>query len=431
MYVLKITNDGIYTNKNDHCHAPDYKKIQNAVFKHLLRIKVSSDMFMTGFNVYNHCYTQLQNLSNQIWLRQSSILDLGSYTYYKSFIYRLKNELYPTTRQNDGSFDFDRDKIVTKEGNNFILIDDYENTGSLVLGDHQLLSVLNFSQCCLFADGTFKSSTSDFYQLYNIHILTQGGITIPIIFCFLSNKAENTYFQLFARIKQWFTMQQIEFNPSTIMIDYEIAAYNALRRIFPLSNIRGCLFHFAQCIWQKLSELGFKTLYNNCQHFETLVNYMVAIALVPPDMMHNAWNIILQEARRTNTDITSLLQYFYRTWLVNEHQLFNINTWNHWSNQGPRTNNNVESFHSKLGRMMTSRRPNFYQIITILAEMNDQAKVYYTRILIGHSPNKRKKKYVEADERLERLKFLFIQNPDYTLEFYMLNVGRAMRFINE
>jgi hypothetical protein len=45
-------------------------------------------------------------------------------------------------------------------------------------------------------------------------------------------------------------------NPRFITIDFERGAIGALKNIFPNALIKGCNFHFNQCLFKKIQELG-------------------------------------------------------------------------------------------------------------------------------------------------------------------------------
>ena len=47
------------------------------------------------------------------------------------------------------------------------------------------------------------------------------------------------------------------------MMDYEKAPMNSLNSRFPDTEQPGCLFHFAQSLYRKFVELGFKIKYHN------------------------------------------------------------------------------------------------------------------------------------------------------------------------
>ena len=48
----------------------------------------------------------------------------------------------------------------------------------------------------------------------------------------------------------------------SVMMDFEIAMRQAWTDLHQSHKVKGCLFHLTQCLWKKVSECGFSTLYN-------------------------------------------------------------------------------------------------------------------------------------------------------------------------
>jgi hypothetical protein len=55
--------------------------------------------------------------------------------------------------------------------------------------------------------------------------------------------------------------------------------------------------------------------------------------------------------------------------LFSEYSLFTIDLWTHCYNLGPRTNNNLEGFHSKINRLLKKAHPNIYQILNYIKKI--------------------------------------------------------------
>ena len=101
-----------------------------------------------------------------------------------------------------------------------------------------------------FCDGTFDSAPVG-YQLYTIHALLNQTATIPLVFCISKSKTEVVYKEIFSTLTENYSM----LNPATVMFDYERAAINAFAQVFPISEIKGCFFHFGQAIWRHIQAL--------------------------------------------------------------------------------------------------------------------------------------------------------------------------------
>lgn len=104
----------------------------------------------------------------------------------------------------------------------------------------------------IFMDGTFKIVPTIFEQLYTVHGKYCGQV-FPFIFCLMQNRTKASYIALFESIKRLCAERYLNFNPKTAMIDFEKAAIKGLNETCQDTEIKGCLFHFTQCILRKVS----------------------------------------------------------------------------------------------------------------------------------------------------------------------------------
>ena len=114
-----------------------------------------------------------------------------------------------------------------------------------------------------YGDGTFKIVKHPFVQLYTIHAFVKKGDAtkqVPLVFIFMSGKSYEDYRTVFNCLTGLFPHQA---NVAEIVLDYEAAAWKAVRHVFPNVSIKGCSFHLNQAIYKKIQELGLSLLYLN------------------------------------------------------------------------------------------------------------------------------------------------------------------------
>ncbi len=97
------------------------------------------------------------------------------------------------------------------------------------------------------------------------------GRYFPLFYGFLQNKTNAIYERLLNHCKNLILSIGVQMKPSSIIIDFEFAMYNAIKTVFPESIVRGCYFHFGQAIWRKLCFLGLKRLFNTDVNFLKVV----------------------------------------------------------------------------------------------------------------------------------------------------------------
>jgi len=71
-------------------------------------------------------------------------------------------------------------------------------------------------------------------------------------FCFASKQNKIIYTRLFKLIKKHIP----NFNPNIIIIDFEAATIQAIKDVFPNTQISGCNYHFNQSLWRKVQNIG-------------------------------------------------------------------------------------------------------------------------------------------------------------------------------
>jgi len=96
-------------------------------------------------------------------------------------------------------------------------------------------------------DGTFKTVPSIFSQLYTIHSY-KSDCVVPLVYILMTNRTKNSYIEV---LRQLLILNQ-QLNPLSIRIDFEQPFISAFDEIFPNAVIKGCFFHFGQCVWRKI-----------------------------------------------------------------------------------------------------------------------------------------------------------------------------------
>jgi len=69
-------------------------------------------------------------------------------------------------------------------------------------------------------DGTFYSCPKYFYQLFTVHIFKNRHY-IPFSYFLLPDKCANTYANAFRCIVEKWSAQNLQFNPTTLVADFE------------------------------------------------------------------------------------------------------------------------------------------------------------------------------------------------------------------
>ena len=95
-----------------------------------------------------------------------------------------------------------------------------------------------------YLDGTFKCRPLLFSQLYVIHYTYQDHV-LPGVFVLMDSKSERAYLDVFTTLQLQMPIDH-QHGPEHFSIDFELAAFNAFKSVFPNATEAFCFFHFAQ-----------------------------------------------------------------------------------------------------------------------------------------------------------------------------------------
>ncbi|KAG0438881.1 hypothetical protein DMUE_2819 [Dictyocoela muelleri] len=128
-----------------------------------------------------------------------------------------------------------------------------------------------------YCDGTFKSCPRNFEQIYTI----MGSFRVynlPFVYIIMKNKSFKSYFEAFDYLKSL-----IQNSTKFITIDFEMAAFIALKKVFVNAEISGCFFHFNEILFRNIQKFGLKSYYKSNSEFRECFKLFLSLALVPKD----------------------------------------------------------------------------------------------------------------------------------------------------
>jgi hypothetical protein len=164
---------------------------------------------------------------------------------------------------------------VTVSGEQF-LVRDYtvNNRRTLVFVSPTGIDLLRNSSHWA-ADGTFKVVPDIFEQLYTIHSIQERKV-FAAAFVFLENKSQAAYEMMFEALQE-----VVAHVPESIIMDFETAAWNAVRTKMPGCDVFACLFHLCQSLWRRLQGAGLSQRYAQDEEFAVQARLIAALAFLP------------------------------------------------------------------------------------------------------------------------------------------------------
>lgn len=190
-------------------------------------------------------------------------------------------------------------------------------------------------------------------------------------------------------------MNGVNYNPIQFLVYFEVAMFNAIRRVHAGILIRGCYFHFAKAIYRKIQKIGLSNLYRNSREFKFWVGMVSVLPLVPVEFLGEACLLCNSLKPRNNELVDLLHNYFVNTWF-SENSTFSYHIWSHADNYGPRTNNNVEGFHSKLNRLLKQAHPSFFKVFNYIKKVQLQNEIDLKIFILSGAQRPKIARYEES-----------------------------------
>lgn len=290
-------------------------------------------------------------------------------------IYRQRRTVYPPLPQTLEELHtaLENFEMRTKQREDFLLVNN-EDENIVIFSTPKNLRYLQ--QCkVVLMDGTFKSSPSLFYQLFTIHGYRNGHY-VPLVFCLLPNKEERTYEAALWHVRSYLPD---DFFPHTLFADFERAIHGAVRKVWPLSIIRGCRFHLGQSWYRKIQSLGLQRVYRTRTGDGAFLRTFFGLPFLRPEDVEACFHEDLQPDLPTDARVCQFADYVFDTYVVGH---FPPNMWAAFDADSVRTTNACEAFHSKLNKMFYHAHPHIFYLVDVLLEVQ-----HFTYLKMRNPPN--------------------------------------------
>lgn len=296
--------------------------------------------------------------------------------------------------------------------------------------DSELVKLYNSDY--VVCDGTFEMSPNSSYQLYSMHgFYREEGM--PLVWGLLPNKTKKTYVELFNSIRAAFVEKFGNAGQKRLFLtDFETAAIEAIKEVFPSDTIKGCTFHYRQALMRRVTDLGLRPAYSSGpQQVQVWIRQIMGLTLLPEVFIPNAWMMLKQPPTLNDNDLmakmNSFSNYFERTWISGS---FSPSLWNHFSNTGPRTTNLAEGWHNSLNHSFGMPHPSARSFLNWLQKCQFHIQCRVIQLEAGRPAKQQTAKYRELNQRIAAAKLQFsLRSGSIFLNFYLhQNLWNALSY---
>lgn len=223
-------------------------------------------------------------------------------------------------------------------------------SNDMVLYWNFLVDIKSCTVSMIHVDGKYYSSPAGWKQSFEIVAVLKNREnmtkSVSLGFALLKSATQENYTLLFKRIKDYKFL-----NIKNIMLDFEVAIYNAAKSIFPKCMPRGCYYHYRNNVVKRAAKLK-RWLGKTVSNFTQNVLSLAPFVFDPVEFLYQAILNIQANSYELFKDCNfKIIMYVYETYVLKLKSFFKINL----SEELIRTNNACEGRNSALKRNFSFR----------------------------------------------------------------------------
>lgn len=396
MAKIKTMDDIEVGRLHMHTHAPDPEKIRLLKMRNEMKNRAKETMDGTRDILHAAVAAQHQEVIGLLPSEDTLRRDIRRNR-------QVVNQIPPVPHYNDLQFVLPQRYCVTAEGDQFLQVDSFADNSRMLLFGSQ--KGLDFLAGCphWYMDGTFDTLPPQFMQLYTVHGIKNSRNVVGV-YAMLTNKQAVTYERMLRHIR--FLTGDV--NPESINIDFEQAAINASRAVFPLSELSGCFFHLSQNIYRKVQQNHLGDLYANDVIFRENIRMVCALAFIPLDDVIPAFETLCLHCEADGEEQV-ILQYFERNYIgelragvrmppIFPHELWSV--YDRVINGLPRTTNALEGWHHSFKRSVGQCNATIWKFIDCLKREHAGMHLKIAHDIAGVPPPIQKRRYRDLNARI-------------------------------
>ena len=179
------------------------------------------------------------------------------------------------------------------------------------------------------ADGSFKISPKDVYQIYTLMGSCGAGPNqriLPFAIILMTGKSQIEYSAAFDTLDKMSLRyapisEEWSLRPNLVIVDFEQAAANAFQIAWPAVKIRHCYFHLSQSVVKRTRSL-FASGFAFNQDFHTHIRSLYCLSFFAPEKIEHAYNVLKNKMTEKFGDqfpnLNKLWTYFEMNYIGND-----------------------------------------------------------------------------------------------------------------
>ena len=319
-----------------------------------------------------------------------------SFKNHKSALYRYINKDIPKDVDSLDEMPVESEYYKTIDNENYLA---YKSDNMLIFMSKFQAQLLYKYNAHVFLDGTFYTAPNAAYQIVTVRIhdiLTDNFYTVA--YGILKDKTTGSYIEFLDNVKNYVYINRenkrnLEYNnPINIHSDFELSIINAIKQVYPSSEIKLCLWHFFRNIEINRNKI-YGSIDNQTQESKNILKRIKTICFMDPNYIEDIFEYIEEDAKDDIKD-QNFVKYFKTTYI----EKYNIKYWNYFKIFDHRTNNACESYNHILNSKFNSK-PSIWKFISVIRGEEELLRLEINRVREGEIVGRKKKKGIISFEK--------------------------------
>ena len=263
-----------------------------------------------------------------------------------------------------------------------------------------------------------------------VWMIKSKGYWIPAVFGWLPDKSEVSYKVFFLLIQKKMEELGLSLDIDSVFCDFEL---NILKSIDVMLQcpILGCFFHHKKCFQRKVDRKGFKTMYENDEHFKSFINQCSSLSHLPIEDVEKGLEHIRKKFNfndeRTTEFKEEFLKYILDFWISG---CLPPRVWNCFGRSEDITNNNQEGYNSKFNKELKDTHPSAGILLCHIKAQITLAEERVVRVTAAVPKPAQRITYNNLAKKRLRLKKNYISDKNRgvatAIEDFLSNIGHSV-----
>ena len=268
----------------------------------------------------------------------------------------------------------------------------------------------------LLVDGTFHIVPACFtkdYQMLNFMIhVRDTDMYLPILHILMKGKSYTDYKFAFSQARLFINFKKYEY----ISCDFEISLINSLKELGN-GDIRGCYFHFTQCLRRK-----FISLYSSPNKLQWKAYQVYRIL---PFLNKKTFDSIVKLLKDNSNEFKKFELYFEKQWVSKYGIIEKFSLKNEIF-----TNDALESYHRELNAFTNPyNRPTIGEATLIMERIDDDRQMRLRSLRLSGEKIKRKVSYRKTTENIQEIINAFCDEAG--IQRFIINQSKTVKHLED